>query len=139
MDRKDFPRHTVEYTIQFYDLDPMQIVWHGNYLKYFETARSALFDKLNIDLYDYFLKTNYIFPVTKSSTRHILPLRYRDRVTITATLVEAKNKIVIDFEVRFAGTNRLCTKGRSEQVAVNAEDMKMEYRIPDDIREAMGF
>ena len=27
---------------EFHDLDPMQIVWHGNYMRYFETARTAL-------------------------------------------------------------------------------------------------
>lgn len=24
--------------VPFYDLDPMQIVWHGNYFNYFENA-----------------------------------------------------------------------------------------------------
>ena len=32
---------------QFYDLDPMQIVWHGNYARYLEQARCALLDKSN--------------------------------------------------------------------------------------------
>ena len=25
---------------QFYDLDPMNIVWHGNYVRYLEQARA---------------------------------------------------------------------------------------------------
>jgi acyl-CoA thioester hydrolase len=31
--------------IQFYDLDPMRIVWHGNYPRFLEQARSVLFEK----------------------------------------------------------------------------------------------
>ena len=31
--------------VPFFDLDPMQIVWHGNYLNYFEIARAALINK----------------------------------------------------------------------------------------------
>ena len=27
--------------IQFYDLDPMRIVWHGNYPRFLEQARAA--------------------------------------------------------------------------------------------------
>ncbi len=36
----------VKYSVPFFDLDPMQIVWHGNYLNYFEIARAGLFDPL---------------------------------------------------------------------------------------------
>ena len=32
--------------IQFYDLDPMEIVWHGRYVEYLENARCALFDQI---------------------------------------------------------------------------------------------
>ena len=32
-------------TVQFYDLDPMNVVWHGNYLKYLESARCDLLKK----------------------------------------------------------------------------------------------
>ena len=31
---------------QFYDLDPMNIVWHGNYVRYLEQARSALLSEI---------------------------------------------------------------------------------------------
>ena len=33
----------IEIKIPFYDLDPMNIVWHGNYIKYLEQARCKLF------------------------------------------------------------------------------------------------
>jgi len=36
----------VELTVEFFDVDSMQIVWHGNYLKYMERARCALLDKI---------------------------------------------------------------------------------------------
>jgi len=32
----------VELTVEFFDVDSMQVVWHGNYLKYMERARCAL-------------------------------------------------------------------------------------------------
>ena len=36
------PSYEVTLKVPFYDLDPMQIVWHGHYLKYFDIARSEL-------------------------------------------------------------------------------------------------
>ena len=32
--------------IPFYDLDPMNVVWHGNYVKYLEAARCEMFRQL---------------------------------------------------------------------------------------------
>lgn len=40
----------VEMQVQFFDLDPMQIVWHGNYVKYLEVVRCALLDKIDYNL-----------------------------------------------------------------------------------------
>lgn len=137
--KKNFLSHEVELEVPFYDLDPLQIVWHGNYLKYFDIAREKLYDKLNVDLHNYFARTNYIFPIIKTSTKHIISLRYRDRFTCRATVAEARNKIVIDFEIRLISNNRLCARGRSEQVAVNASTGEMLFNIPDDIRKALGF
>ena len=40
----------IKIRVPFFDLDPMQIVWHGNYLNYFEMARAALFEHNGVDL-----------------------------------------------------------------------------------------
>ena len=31
--------------VEFYDLDPMDVVWHGNYIKYLEAARCDMFPR----------------------------------------------------------------------------------------------
>jgi acyl-CoA thioester hydrolase len=36
----------VELEVPFFDLDPMNIVWHGNYVKYLEVARCALLETI---------------------------------------------------------------------------------------------
>ena len=101
-------------------------------------ARSFLSDS-GMDLFEYFKKTNYLFPITKTATKHIVSLRYRDEFTCKATCVEAQYKIVIDFQIRLTQTNKLCAKGRSEQVAVKYPEMEMMFEIPQDIRRALGF
>jgi acyl-CoA thioester hydrolase len=125
--------------VPFHDLDPLQMVWHGNYLKYFDIARSALFVQGGVDLFDYFKTTNCLFPLIKTSTKYIASLRYLDEFKSIATVVEAQYKIVIDFEIRLLKNNQICARGRSEQVAVRHPGMEIMFEIPGDIRTALGY
>ena len=139
---KDNSKHRtveVELSVPFHDLDPLHIVWHGNYLKYFDIARFELFKAAGIDLYAYYQSTGYLFPVTKTSTKYIIPLTYGDVFRCRATVLEASIKIVTDFVIRKADTGETCAKGRGEQVALKPPDMEMEFEIPMDIRAALGF
>ncbi len=121
----------------FFDLDPMQIVWHGNYLNYFEIARAGLFDHYGVDLYSYYEQQKIIFPIIRTSTKHIYPLRHRDEIIIKATLAD-RVKLVVDFEIRKAADGNVCARGRTEQVAVKAPEMETLFIIPEEIRQAFG-
>ena len=125
-------------TVPFYDLDPMQIVWHGNFFNYFEDARWALLDHHGVDLYAYYEKTKIIFPIIRTATKHIFPLRHRDEFICKATIIEARFKIVVDFEIKLAANGTICARGRTEQVAVVTPEMEILLRIPDEIRTALG-
>lgn len=129
----------VEISVPFFDLDPMQIVWHGNYLNYFELARAALFEHYGVDLYSYYNRERIIFPIIRTQTKHILPLKHRDRVICKATLVDANIKLVVDFEIRKAADGSVCTRGRTEQVAVKTPEMETLFSIPGDIRQLLGY
>jgi acyl-CoA thioester hydrolase len=125
--------------VPFHDLDPMMVVWHGNYLKYFDQARFALFDAAGIDLYGYMMDRQFVFPVTRTSTKYIQPLRANDNFTCKATVTEARNKIAMEFEIRRSDDGTLCARATSEQLAVKMPDMALEFEIPIDIQKAFGF
>lgn len=125
--------------VPFFDLDPMQIVWHGNYLNYFEIARAALFEHLGVDLYSFYDKYKLIFPIIKTSTKHIFPLRHRDEIICKATLVDANIKLVVDFEIRRVADGKVCARGRTEQVTVQTPEMETLFSIPEEIRSSLGF
>lgn len=127
----------IELMVPFHDVDAMQIVWHGHYIKYFEQARGALFDDAGIDLHAVYEETGHLFPVVRSSVKHVSPLRYRDRFICRATLVEAQRKIVVDFQIRLTCDGTICARGRTEQVAVKAVDFAMELAIPEPVRLAL--
>ena len=131
--------YEIEGRVAFYDLDPMHIVWHGNYFNYFEDARQALFAHRGIDLNEYFQRTQYCFPIIRTSTEHVHPLRCADAFICKAILVEARTKIVVDFEIRLKDNGKLCTIGRTEQVAVKVPEMEMLIFVPEEIRTALMF
>ena len=119
---------SVTLKVPYYDVDLMQIVWHGNYLKYFEVARQALFKKYGVDMRRYTEDTRYVFPVVRSMIKHIWPLRFDDEFVCTAVLKEARFKIVLDFEIKLIANDKVCAKGWTEQVAVLLPEMEMIFQ-----------
>jgi len=131
--------HEVKMKVPFFDLDPMQMVWHGNYMKYFDIARSELFDALGVDLFDFHDRTRYIFPIIRTAVKHIHPLRRGDEFICRAIVKEARTKIVVAFEIRLVADGTICARGTTEQAAVLAPEMEMVYTIPEEIRRTLGF
>lgn len=119
----------VTYTIPFYDLDPLCIVWHGNYLKYFEKAREELLAKIGYSYMD-MSKTEYIFPIVESHVKYISPLVHAQNITITAMLVEYENRIKIAYRITDNETGKKCTEGYTTQVTVNKTTKLLEFQSP---------
>jgi acyl-CoA thioester hydrolase len=128
---------SVKLKVPYYDIDLMQVVWNGHYLKYFEVARQALFRECGVDLHRYMQEKRYVFPVIRSMVKHIRPLRLDDEFICTAVLKEARIKIVLDFEIKLIANGKVCARGRSEQVALLVPEMEMAFKIPEEIQKAL--
>ena len=118
-----------EITIEFYDLDPMRIVWHGNYINYFEIARRTLLQKLGYDYYE-MEKSGYAFPVIEVSAKYLNSLHYKDRAIVKAILVEYENCLRIKYEIRNAETGVVTTKGISTQMAFDVNTNESCFACP---------
>jgi len=112
-----------EITVEFFHLDPLRIVWHGNYLNYFEAGRRALLEKIGYG-YIEMEKSGYAFPVIEVSVKYLSSLRLGDRARVKAILMEYENRLLIRYEIRNAETGQLTTKGSSTQMAfdINKND-----------------
>ena len=71
----------IEIIVPFYDLDPMRVVWHGNYLKYMERARCALLDEYSLN-YDDMAKLGYAFPVVTMQAKYIKPAIFGQKIIV---------------------------------------------------------
>ena len=107
-----------EITVEFFHCDPLQVVWHGNYINFFELGRRMLLEKIGYD-YSEMKRTGYAFPVIEVSAKYLGSLRFKDRALVKAILVEYENRLRMKFEIRNAQTGVLTTKGLSTQMAYN--------------------
>lgn len=118
-----------EFTVEFYDVDSMQIAWHGNYIKYFEVGRCALLDTIKFG-YPEMAKSGYVWPVVDVHVKYIKPLVFRQRARIQATLLEYENRLRIGYRIYDAATGTLLTKGESIQMAVDVSTMSSLFVSP---------
>jgi len=109
-----------EFTVEFFHLDPMQVVWHGNYINYFEIGRRVLLGKIGYDYTD-MKESGYSFPIIEVSAKYIGSLRFLDRAKIKAILLEYENRLKIQFEIRNVKTGAVVTKGYSTQMAFDVK------------------
>ena len=118
-----------EIAVEFFDVDAMQVVWHGNYIKYFETGRRTLLQRIGY-YYDEMRASNYMFPVIEISVKYISPLRFVDRARIKTILMEYENRLKLKYEIRNAETGVLTTKGTSTQMVFDAKTGETCYICP---------
>lgn len=120
----------IEFSVEFYDVDSMHIVWHGNYIKYFEKARCALLEKIGYG-YPQMTESGYAFPVTEIQSKYIKPLFFQQRIRVTATLEEYESILRISYIIQDLQTGEITTKGRSSQVAVKIDTRTTCFDCPD--------
>ncbi|WP_417782180.1 acyl-CoA thioesterase [Terasakiella pusilla] len=120
---------TVQIQAQFYHLDPMEVVWHGNYVRFFEQGRCALLDKLDYN-YPQMRDSGYAWPIVDMRVKFVRPVRFAQVIDVCATLVEYENRLKINYLVSDAKTGEKITKGFTIQVAVDLETQEMEYESP---------
>ncbi|MDA8230036.1 MAG: thioesterase family protein [Magnetospirillum sp.] len=109
----------VTVTAQFYDVDPMQVVWHGNYARFFEVARCALLDRIGYN-YTEMAESGYMWPIVDMRTKFVRPVRFTQTIRVEATLVEYENRLRIAYRVFDARSGEVLTKAETIQVAVDA-------------------
>ena len=121
---------SAEFRVEFYDVDPMGVVWHGNYVKYMELGRCALLDKIGYG-YSEMKESGYAFPVTSLKLKYIKPLLFKQKAVVKAVLTEYENRIKIEYLIYDKESGELTTKGESIQMALNMETGETSFLCPE--------
>lgn len=113
----------------FQDADPMGVVYHGNYFRFFEEARRILMEKIDYS-YHAMMASGYMWPIIDTRVKYVKPIPYNHAIRISATLTEWENRLRVDYVIYDAKTEQRMTKAHTMQVAVGIEDQEMCFVSP---------
>jgi acyl-CoA thioester hydrolase len=114
---------------QFFDLDPMDVVWHGNYARFLEVARSDLLDRLDYN-YSQMKDSGYAFPIVEMRLKYVAPIRFRQEFVVTTTMVEYEYRLRLDYVIRDLVSGIVLTRARTTQVAVRLDTGELCLESP---------
>ncbi|MGN6092778.1 MAG: acyl-CoA thioesterase [Luteibacter jiangsuensis] len=119
----------IDVTVPFFDVDSMEVVWHGHYVKYLEVARCALLDELGHN-YVRMKETGYAWPIIDLQLRYARPARFGQTLVVRAELVEWRNRLKIHYTLSDAASGERLTRASTIQVAVRLADGEMQLVSP---------
>ena len=126
-----------ETQVQFFDLDPMEVVWHGHYVKYLEIVRCALLDRIDYN-YAQMKASGYAWPVIDVHIRYAGSAKFGQRLKLRAEIVEWENRLKINYLITDALTGRRLSRASTTQVAVDVARSEMCFVSPPVLFEKLG-
>ncbi len=124
--------------VPFYDVDLLEIVWHGHYTKYFDIARSALLCQLDFS-YIEMGKSGYSWPIVDLHIRYPKPAKLGQKIKVKASIVEWEHRLKFKYEVSDLKTGRRLTYGHTVHVAVDIKTQEMCFVSPKILHEKLGL
>lgn len=114
---------TREIQLLYADTDMMGVIYHANYLKYFELGRTGFIEDLGYKYID-MENQGYYAPVYDIQITYKKPLRYGDRGFVK-TWVEKNDgiKSVYGYQI-VNGEDDICAEGTSTHIIVKKESFR---------------
>lgn len=126
-----------ETQVQFFDLDPMEVVWHGHYVKYLEIIRGVLLDTINYN-YAQMKASGYVWPVVDMHVRYAASATFGQRLKLRAEIVEWENRLKIGYLITDAASGRRLSRASTTQVAVEIVSGEMCFVSPPVLLERLS-
>jgi len=121
---------TIEIAIRFSETDAMGVVWHGNYLKFFEDAREKFGAEHGMEYLDVYGQGFYT-PIVKSDINHKASVYYGQKVKVKAVLeFYQASKIVFKYIVTNLATGQIAATGSTTQVFLSVKENVLELMKP---------
>jgi len=127
---------SIDIEVAFYEVDPMQIMWHGNYINFMERARCALLDKIGYT-YNDMERDGYGWPVVDVHVKYMRPLQFRQKVRVTTRITEYEFGLRLSYTFVDIATGKVTTKAETTQMAVNMKTRETSIVSPRELVEKM--
>lgn len=118
--------HRCELRTLYADTDRSQVVYHANYLKYFEFGRASLMRDADYP-YKKIEESGYIYPIIKTELNYYSPLFYDDLMYIYTRPGKLEMvKLQFDYVITRADNGEICCTGFTRHCAVNGKSIPVE-------------
>lgn len=105
-----------EVQVRFNELDPLRIVWHGNYVRYFEDGRENFGEKYGLS-YNDVENAEIVTPIVNINCNFKKYLRYPETILVeTSYQPTAAAKIILNYKIYRKGTKDLIAEGQTTQI-----------------------
>ena len=113
-------RHSVQIRVRFSEVDSMKIVWHGEYVRYFEDAREAFGRHFGGIGYMDIYRSGYTAPVVDLQLQFLRPLSVGDTATVEILYIDTvAAKLCFEYTIRRDSDGAVAARGSSMQVFVD--------------------
>lgn len=120
----------LEFKVPFYDLDGIQMVWHGNYVKYMEDAREAFGAKYGFEYMTIF-NNGYVAPVVDMHLQYRFSARMDDVLILRIEYIPSRAaKMQFKYTITRKIDNKLILEGETTQLFVS-RDGEFEVSNPE--------
>lgn len=124
-------------TVQFYDLDPMNVVLHGNYLKYLESARCDLLKKIGYD-YDNMRADGVLYPIAKMDLKYIKPCKFNQVLFLETIVEELEPALIIKYNIFDEESGEKVFSAKSMQICVDIKTGESIYSAPEGLKQKLA-
>jgi acyl-CoA thioester hydrolase len=119
-----------EVLVRFNEADPLGIVWHGHYIRYFEDGREAFGNMQGLGYLEVY-KQGFVIPIVNVECSYKRSLRYGERVIVETTYIPSEAaKLKFTYRLFNADTNELVATGSTIQVFLDKESSTLQLSNP---------
>ena len=112
--------------VRYAETDQMGVVYHANYLVWFEVGRVEFIRQTGLD-YKTMESDGAMIAVVEATARYKAPARYDDELLIRTTLVAARRSIVrFHYSLLRAADHTLLCEGETTHIVVGRDMKKRE-------------
>lgn len=116
--------------VRFNEADPLGIVWHGHYIRYFEDGREAFGNIHGLGYLEVY-KQGFVIPIVSVHCDYKRSLRYGDSVIVETNYMPCEAaKMKFTYRLFNAVTNELVATGYSVQVFLERDSSTLQLTNP---------
>ncbi|MBS1928525.1 MAG: acyl-CoA thioesterase [Chitinophagaceae bacterium] len=120
-----------EIQVRFNEADPLGIVWHGHYIRYFEDGREAFGKMHGLSYLDVF-KKGFVIPVVEVNCHYKKSLKYGDTILVETIFIPSESaKMKFNYRIFNKATNQIVATGNSIQVFLDKENQILQLNTPE--------